>query len=125
MSQQGYYQQLADTAYQNQLMGYNAPFQALQWLGQLQSMAPLPYTTTGSGTSNTVYQQPQGSIFGQILGGALGAAGALSGMGFKPFGTGARGGHVVERPTGLAIVSRRKGGRAPRAGLGVFAARAA
>jgi hypothetical protein len=118
MGQQGYYQQLADTAYQNQLMGYNAPFQALQWLGSLQSMAPLPYTTTNSGTSNTTYQQPQGSLFGQILGGAMTAAGLFGGL--------AKGGPVdSRRPSGLAIVARRRGSRAPHNGLGVFAGRAA
>jgi len=104
-SQQGYLQQLADTAYQNQMMGMMTPLQAVAYLAQLQGMAPLPYTQTSSGTSSGSVTQP-GPGFGQFLGGILGGVGSMmtgfggaGGMG-KMFGFGAKGGPVSKMAEG-------------------------
>lgn len=45
-------------------------------------------TTSMSGTSSGTQTQPGPSLFSQILGGAATVAGAMTGMGWKPFGSG-------------------------------------
>jgi hypothetical protein len=104
MSQQGYEQQRADVAYQNAMQNMTLPIQATNWEGQMLAMQPLPYNMQQSGTQYGTYTPPSGSIFSQILGGALAGAGAAGGLGWKPFGR--EGGAVRMQPGGIASVGR-------------------
>jgi hypothetical protein len=79
-AQQGYAQQLADTAYQNQMAQAMLPIQMTNWNAALMNMMPLPYAnvTNTSGTQTTTTPGP--SIFSQILGGALAAGSIMGGL---------------------------------------------
>src|SRR5215471_913437 len=112
-SQQGMAQQNADVAYQNQMQNLTMPMQALAYLAQLQNMMPLPYTTSSNGTQNTTIQAPQGSIFGQLMGGLMGAAGTMGSLGWKPFAKGglySNGGSTAERYAHGGAVRMAEGG---------------
>jgi hypothetical protein len=84
-SQQGMSQQERDTAYANAMQQIMFPLQSQGYLASLLAMQPVPYTATGQQQGTTTLTQPGPSIFSQILGGALGAAGIAGGLGFKPF----------------------------------------
>jgi hypothetical protein len=81
MGQQGYQQQLLDTAYQNAMMGMMTPLQATAWQAQLLGLQPLPYTTTSTGATTNVTTPPQPGWLQLGLQAGLGALGGLGGLG--------------------------------------------
>jgi hypothetical protein len=80
-SQQGYLQQLADTADQNQMANLMFPYQATTWGEQMLGMQPLPYSTVGNTVGTTALTQPGPNILSQIAGLGLGIAGLFAAKG--------------------------------------------
>jgi len=120
LSQQGYAQQGADTAYQNWVMSNMLPAQAASWEMQMMGMMPLPYSTSSTGTTTGSATQP-GPGFGSILGSLLGGFGSLAtGLGgtkglLSAFGggTGAKGGSYARimkphRGLGQVVTMKRR-----------------
>jgi hypothetical protein len=77
LGQQGYQQQLADTAYQNAMMQMMTPLQATAYQAQLLGLQPLPYTTTTTGATTNVTTPPQPGWLQLGLEAGLGALGGF------------------------------------------------
>jgi hypothetical protein len=80
-SQQGFLQQQADTAYQNQMANLMFPYQATTWGEQMLGMQPLPYSTVGNTVGTTALTQPGPNVLSQIAGLGLGIAGLFAAKG--------------------------------------------
>jgi hypothetical protein len=84
LSQQGMAQQQQDVATANAWQNLMTPLQAQAYMASILGQQPVPYTTTGQMTGTQQVTAPPPSIFGQLLGGLLTAAGGAGALGWKP-----------------------------------------